>query len=213
MPDPRDDDTTMVDPGAPTEVLDVSEAGADTDAEDGAADDGAGRSGSWCGPAAWVTGAMGLWPAAIPLGHLGTAAAKPGDASRRGFAAAGTILGYVGLLITAVLVWVVVRGPLPETVDAYAHHDVVEVGNAVADAVASDSYADGALPPVEASDDGYVVGAQPVDGLLETQRTVEITPAGDGRWCLQLSYVGGNEQSWSFQSDSGVNVGGTCAVQ
>ncbi|WP_084100031.1 DUF4190 domain-containing protein [Demequina sp. NBRC 110051] len=208
MPDPRHDDTTMADHGAPTEVLDVSEARADTGADDGAADGGAGSSGSWMGPAAWVTGAIGLWHAAIPLGHLGIAAAKRGDVSRRGFAVAGTILGYVGLLITALLLWVVVRGPLPETVDAYAHHDVVEVGNAVGAALAADE----SLPAVEAAASGYVVGETAVTGLLETQRTVSLTPVAGTGWCVQLDYVGGTVGSWSFDSAEGVTEGGTCAA-
>lgn len=208
MPDPRDDDTTMADPGAPTEVLDVSETGTVTDADDNGDDLDGAPSGSWFGPAAWVTGALGLWPAAIPLGHLGIAAAKRSDANRRGFAVAGAILGYVGLLITALLIWVVVRGPLPETVDAYAHHDVVEVGNAVGAAVAADE----SLPTVEAAASGYAVGETAVEGLLETQRTATLTPVGDTGWCLQLDYVGGNVGSWSFDSAEGVTEGGTCAA-
>ncbi|MFV0285721.1 MAG: DUF4190 domain-containing protein [Demequina sp.] len=157
---------------------------------------------------AFLTGAIGLWIVAIPLGHAGIVAVRRGRATTRGFAVAGTILGYVGLALTAVLVWFLLRGPQPETLDAYAHHDVVEVGNAVARAVEQDE----SLPTVEAAGEGYIVAGTQIAGLLETQRSVALTPVGDEGWCLELDYVGGIEGSWSFHFADGVTKGGTCAA-
>lgn len=188
----------------PTEVIAPVEAGDTADATPADPD-----AQSWLGIAAFVTGALALSVVAIVLGHLGLTAARRGRATTRGFALAGTILGYVGLVLTAMLIWLAVRGPAPETVDAFAHHDVVEVGNAVADAVADS----GAVPPVAVAGDDYDVGGITVEGLLQTQRTVEVTDDGEAGWCLELTYVGGTAQTWSFDSAAGVTEGGTCATE
>lgn len=227
MTDPRDDDVTAADAAAPTEVMEpisvddtavmdglppvVAPAGPDDDEPadiDAIAEDEAEPSRSWMGVVAFLTGAIGLWIVAIPLGHAGIVAVRRGRATTRGFAVAGTILGYVGLALTAVLVWFLLRGPQPETLDAYAHHDVVEVGNAVASAVEQDE----SLPIVEVAGEGYAVAGTQVAGLLETQRSVALTPVGDEGWCLELDYVGGMEGSWSFHFADGVTKGGTCAA-
>ncbi|WP_084128300.1 DUF4190 domain-containing protein [Demequina sp. NBRC 110055] len=223
MPDSRDDVTAA---DQPTEVIPpvnvgetaVMEPVASDPAGDAASDDDPPApfapsaeddgSQSWLGVAAFITGALALSVVAIVLGHLGLVAARRGRATTRGFALAGTILGYVGLVATVVLVWLAVRGPDPATVDAYAHHDVVEVGNTVADAVAG---GDG-VPPVAVVGDGYEVARSAVEGLLHTQRSVSIEAVGDLGWCLELDYVGGDVGSWSFESAEGVTEGGTCAA-
>ncbi len=192
---------------APTEVMEPADADAEAPDDPALGSPGA-QPQSRLGIAAFVTGALGVWVAAIPLGHLGMNAARRGREETRSFAMAGTILGYLGLALTAVLVWFLVRGPQPETVDAYAHHDVVEVGNAVGAALA----AQGDLPAVEVAGEGYAVGDASLAGALDTQRTVTLTEVGDDGWCLELDYVGGNAGSWSFDSAQGVTEGGTCAA-
>jgi Septum formation/Domain of unknown function (DUF4190) len=59
--------------------------------------------------AALVTGALGIWPAAIVCGFVGIRRTRRfAPLQGRGFAIAGTILGFLGLLGTAVLVTVLV---------------------------------------------------------------------------------------------------------
>lgn len=67
---------------------------------------------NWMGIAAVASGGIGilvLWPVfsptAILLGHLGLRAFSNGQATNRGIALAGTILGYVGVALGILLLF------------------------------------------------------------------------------------------------------------
>lgn len=60
---------------------------------------------NWLGIVALITSLTGFGLLAIIFGHMGIAASDRGEASNRGMALAGTIIGYVGVLF-AVLYFV-----------------------------------------------------------------------------------------------------------
>ncbi len=61
---------------------------------------------NWMGITSLILSLVGVSLGGIILGHLGLGAAKRGEASNRGVALAGTIVGWVGLALS--VVWVVV---------------------------------------------------------------------------------------------------------
>src|SRR5690606_15852308 len=98
------------------------------------------------------------------LGHLGLSAAKRGRANNRTFSVAGLILGYVGLVLTAVGAWLLLDDrPSAADIDVHAQQDVAAVGAAAAE-FAIDT---GQVPSVSGSDDGYIVGDSTIAAELE----------------------------------------------
>lgn len=159
---------------------------------------------TWMGVTSFVTGALLLSVVAIVLGHLGLTAAKRGSANHRSFSIAGLILGYVGLIVTAVGVWFLVAAPVdPADVDVQAQQDVSAVGAAAATLAVQT----GELPEVTQTDDGYVVGGEEIAAQLTTVRELGIAGSGPAEWCLEIAYEGGEESAFSYTATAGMAPG------
>lgn len=162
---------------------------------------------NWLGYAAFVTGALALSVVAIVLGHLGLQAVKRGRASNRDFALAGTILGYIGLVATAVGLWLLLADHTsPADVDVQAQQDVSALGAAAATA-AIDT---GILPDVAQTDAGYEVAGQAIESHLDVARTLTLTGDGPAGWCLEVAYEGGEQNAFSYTATGGM-AQGRCA--
>ncbi|MDN4480632.1 hypothetical protein [Demequina muriae] len=159
---------------------------------------------TWMGVTSFITGALLLSVVAIVLGHLGLTAAKRGRANYRSFSIAGLILGYVGLVVTAVGVWFLVAAPVdPADVDVQAQQDVSAVGAAAATLAVQT----GELPEVTQTDDGYVVGGDEIPAQLTTARDLGIAGSGPAEWCLEIAYEGGEVSAFSYTATAGMAPG------
>jgi hypothetical protein len=209
-PDGQDEDATQVlDPVESVEPADVADGQGDDDqdlapAEDTAAEPDRG----WMGITAFITGALLLSPIAIILGHLGLSAAKQGRAGHRTFALAGLILGYVGLVATAVGIYLLLtQSTSPEEIDVQAQQDVTAVGAAAA----THASATGMVPEVAQDDAGYTVAGESIETRLETQHALTFTGSTATDWCLEITYAGGNLTAVSYTATGGM-AEGTCAA-
>ncbi|WP_084124957.1 DUF4190 domain-containing protein [Demequina sp. NBRC 110054] len=155
------------------------------------------------GLGAVVTGILLLSPVAIVLGHLALRRAKRRPAQSRTLAIAGTILGYLGLLVTvgAVVAYTTTLGPELDraSADAHAQADVTAVGNAVAVALESDA----TLPEVAVADGSYTVGDTELEALLDGERTLELTGTSRTDWCVELGYESGDLSTVSYVGTAG----------
>lgn len=163
----------------------------------------------WMGVTAFVAGALLLSPVAIVLGHLGLNAANKGRARHRSFAVAGLILGYVGLVATAVGVWLLVSERVdPAQIDVQAQQDVTAVGAAAA----THAVETGTMPQVEQTDAGYSVAGEIIEPHLETQHSLTFTGTSASDWCLDITYSGGDQTAVSYTATGGM-APGACAAQ
>lgn len=163
----------------------------------------------WLGVTAFVAGALLLSPVAIVLGHLGLSAAKKGRARHRSFAVAGLILGYVGLVATAVGVWLLVSERVdPAQIDVQAKQDVTAVGAAAA----THAVETATMPQVEQTDAGYSVAGETIESHLETQHSLTFMGTTASDWCLEITYAGGDQTAVSYTATGGM-AQGACAVE
>ncbi len=165
---------------------------------------------NWMGVTALITGALGLSVVAIVLGSLGLKAVEGGRATNRGFALAGTILGYIALAATIIALaayYLLYAGTQEqETHDAYAQADTAAVGSEIAR-----YWIDNGTPPTVAqSDTSYAVGTASIDATLQTERTVTFYGSQPTQWCFMIEYAGGNEAAWSYLPTEGLVSGARC---
>lgn len=194
---------------APTSGSSQEAAGASAEPSDGPNPDPAthARGRNWLGYVAFVSGAFAVSLPAVAVGHLGLSAAKRGEASNRDFALAGLILGYIGLIVTAVGVWLFVADPTsPARVDIQAQQDVAAVGAAAATAAIETEQ----RPEVTLTDSGYGVAGEHIETHLLGERTLTLTGEGMAGWCLDIAYEGGEHPAFSYTATSGM-AEGRCA--
>ncbi len=161
------------------------------------------KSRTWMGITSFVTAILGFSIVAIVLGHLGWHAARHGRARHGAFAIAGTILGWLGLLLTAAAAWFYVQDPAPEQVDIQARQDIHAVGAEVA----TQAVETGAVPEVTMTDESYMVGAVDVPQELVTEHSISITGTATAEWCVELTYSGGEVGTYSYDAQAGVAEG------
>lgn len=159
---------------------------------------------NWLGLASFATGALLLSVVAIILGHLGVVAAKRGRADNRSFSIAGLVLGYAGLIATAVGVLLLWSNPVTAgDVDAKAQQDITAVGAAAA-ALAAQT---GELPEVEQAGAGYRVGEETVPAQMSGGRSLVLTGSSATDWCVTLGYKGGDHPSYHYAATTGMAPG------
>lgn len=159
---------------------------------------------NWMGYVAFASGALALSVVAIVMGHLGLGAYKKARASKRDFAFAGVVLGYVGLVATAVGLWFALGDrTTPAHVDVHAQQDVAALGAAAAVWAGQT----GQVPEVSLTDDGFLVAGEPLAGHLMGERALTLTGDGPAHWCLELAYEGGEQAAFSYTATSGMAQG------
>ena len=164
---------------------------------------------TWFGYVSVVTGALGLSVIAIVFGHLGLRAVRRGDARRREFALAGTILGYIGLVAGAGAAWWLLYGPqVQETRDALVQADVIALGSAIAtEMIDGDD-----LPTVYREGDTYVVESDVIEAHYLGETTLSLVGTRFDNWCVSLAFSGGSVAGFSYTATGGVTPGVVCDV-
>lgn len=159
---------------------------------------------NWMGYVAFATGALALSVVAIVLGHLGLTAAKQARSNNRDFALAGLILGYIGLVATAVGLWFALGDRTsPAHVDVQAQQDVSAVGAAAATAASQT----GEVPQASLTETGYLIAGKAIDSHLAGERALTLTGDGPANWCLDIAYEGGEHAAFSYTATTGMAQG------
>ncbi len=193
-------------PSPPSSSEAEAEAAPAADVDDEAARLSPDRNG-W-GLAAFISGALLVSPAAIVLGHVGLRAAAKGRADNRNVSLAGVILGYIGLVLTIGVGWLLWDSTVrPGNIDAKAQQAVSLLGASAAE----QAVATGQVPSVSPVPHGYLVGDQSLRVVLRMPHEVTMTGAGPADWCLQIVYEGGHNEAVAYTAAEGM-IQGPCPV-
>lgn len=192
------------------DTLNVSE----TRPESGASATGdAPTSRNWMGITSLITALLGMSLVAIVTGHLGLKAAKRGQADNRSIARAGTIVGYIGLVLSLAAItfgffaWIDAKR---YEQDDLARDDVARLSEAVFGAW-SDRPGDALWVDMGGSESyevsfwgsGEVVATVPKTVRESAYVSVTINPNDLSDRCVSISYYQGKKSDASVSNRAG----------